>query len=389
MMGFLLLTPFLQFTGSNTMDEYDLPMSTVQRTPKFDNLAFMPDGTSIHSRSHTPTGMFVTRGSGSISSIEGHVKYADLCQSPVQGTALSHIRQRSNHETSTNMLEMFDRPSSSLSAPAADPLFLKSSPGQRRTKGSDLRGNYRQKFTYSPKSASSAPSTFQRQQNAYRPYTGSLPRFDYPNSQKDESHYTLPNDGSFVQISSIKRRHGVSDDHDEADTPSNCVPENYLTPNSQLKEQRQSPVLYNPDSKITYLTSKDLESIDSEEEDAEESASGSVVRVSSDSEKDVGNSSAEKSSAGFLPSPKSADSTISPSDKEVMTINFPKDKMAKLDNKTDISNLQQQKRPPEPVRNNSNNQKHRQNNSSGSVQSEVPDIIKHGRDYEEDQVFII
>lgn len=370
------------------MDEYDLPMSTVQRTPIFDNPAFMPDGASIHSHSHTPSGMFVTRGSGSVSSIEGHVKYADLCQVPVQGMALSHIRQRSNHETSTNMLERFDRPSSSLSAPAADPLFSKPSPGQRRTKGSDLRGNYRQKFTYSPKSASSAPSTFQRQQNAYRPYTGSLPRFDYPNSQKDESHYTLPNDGSFVQISSIKRRHGVSDDHD-GDSASDCVPESYLTLNSKLKEQRQSPVLYNPDSKITYLTSKDLESIDSEEEDAEESTSGSVVRISSDSEKDVSNSSAEKASAGFLPSPTSADNTISPSDKEVMAINFPKDKMAKLDSKTDISNLSQQKRPPEPVTNNSKNLKHRQNNSCGSVQSEVPDIIKHGRDYEEDQVFMI
>lgn len=364
-------------------DEYDVPGSA-NRMMQFDNMTFMSDAMSNRSRPRTPSSLAGRKVSGSISSIDGHVQYADLRQ---QQNQINHIKQRSHPETTGYPMYSFDRPASSQSVPTAAPhMHFQISPTAQRMPNGNFRGR---RFPYSPKTLQPSKTHFGSRQRS-----GSSPQAYYASSESDESHYTLPND---VKLEKMKaqRRLAVSDsdlDIDGVNEPARpCFTENYLEPNPVLQETnvRHSPVLYNSESKITYLTNKDLENINDEEEDAVDSGAESVNNDSDNVTYATTIQSMQQSKPGELSSPTGSGGIVSPSDKEVMDINFP-----------DASNLSP-KENNEHVKKNinksivrqqskDNNQINLEKNSLFQTQmpNSFPDILNHGF-HEEGEVIVI
>ena len=354
-------------------DQYDIPESN--RGMHFDNMVFMPDTLNNRSRPRTPSSTTGTRISGSVSSIDGHVQYADVIQFQNNLNQINHIRQRSHQEGGNMPQFVIDRPASSQSAPMVGP--------QMHRPNGNPRGN---RFAYSPKTL---PAGLTKRQYEYRQRSESQPRFNFSSHENDESHYTMPNDQELEKLRTA-RRLGVSDtdiDINHTVSPSSKGSPTYLSPstseqNSSGEQYTQHiPVLYNPESKVTYLTCKDFQNIADEEEDAvdccvdDDSASGSYTDPTQPT---------QPSGPEQLPSPPSSGgSIVSPSDTEVMRINFPnpnsnnmtRDKMKEFNGDLRVSTERQNKE---------NNHTNLEKNKAGHV----PDLIKHGF-FEEGEVIVI
>lgn len=337
---------------------------------QFDNLVFVPDNLSHRSRPRTPSSTMGTRISGSVSSIDGHVQYAGIRQPSTNSNEIIHIRQMSNQEHMTYPFPGLERPDSSMSAPADHLHHHKLSPGIKRMTKSDLLAKR------SPNLRTS-PANFQRQFLDNRARSRSVPQPYFPSSERDESHYTLPNDVK-LEMATFRRRLGVSDDTEDVPAgmclPDSNVHENYLEPTMENHPSHGSPVLYNPESKITYLTSKDLENIVDEEEDAESCARVSGTNLNSEA---LTMSSNDKLNEGPGLSPPGSGGVVSPSDREVMAINFP-------EKQTDVvvNNSLERKNKYQTQENYVFTEKAcAMKNGKDIMRSDVPDIIKQHDNY--------
>lgn len=396
---------------SDVHSVYDEPGS-VRRKTQFDNLVFMPDTSSLRSRPHTPSSTHGLRVGGSISSLNvQQVQYADIRQMSNPEINVHHVRQISHQEPRNNWFDSLERPTSTLSAPAYKPNSHQRSPVGKRVMQPSGTNQKPYKQAYVPKTPHSAP-TESRQQIVYRPRAQSSPRFRYPSTiSSDESHYTMPKLDSFEDMP-LQRKLGVSDDdiHEDFDAVQNviedanaCNSESYLYPDSSLGNESQLPL--EPESKITYLTAKDLVTNDSENEEdtspeTDEAVQYMGVEAPTNAPRQV--VSIETQTAD---KEEHITSTKSPTDYEVMSINFPpsnnslhQESKKAFHNKNNMkSNTKPNHKTEHGVRKDGKNSREptasaqavvfQKNNSQSSI-SDVPDIIKHGA-YEEDGVFII
>jgi hypothetical protein len=380
---------------------YDEPGS-VRRKGQFDNIAFMVDSASLHSGQHTPSTMM--RLNGSISSLNAQqpVQYAHIRQRSNPDISVHHVRQVSNQELRNQWFGSLERPMSTLSAPAYKPQSHQKSPFNKRNLHNTGARQKPYKQTYSPKTPHSAPTGFgqQRTPQVYRPRAQSSPRFRYPSSSGEESHYATPKIDSTEEIFP-QRKMGVSDDNihehfDDNDSvsygPNTCNVDSYLYPQSGSDSgvQNQSE----PEQKITYITAKDL--ITSESEDEEACSSDSAIQYVLPESQHL----SVPIKSNTFPKKPSTQSITSPTDNEVKEINFPpSDKTFRRIQSNDPlegdKSLSQNAQNRTPLQNNQASTESEQNhavvyhkNTSRNSITDVPDVIKHGA-YEEDGVFII
>ncbi|XP_045164243.2 uncharacterized protein LOC123528539 [Mercenaria mercenaria] len=395
---------------SDAHSVYDEPGS-MKRRDQFDNLAFMADSASLRSGAHTPS-THAIRIAGSVSSlnVQQPVQYAHIRQMSNPDIQMHHIRQISNQELRSGWFDSLERPTSTLSAPAYKPHSNQRSPFVKRNMYPTGTKQKPYKQSYSPKTPHSAPTEF-RQPVVYRPRAQSSPRFRYPSSSGEESHYAMPKLDSEEEIVP-QRKMGVSDDdiheHFEdgnvSDDPNLCNVDSYLYPHpcSENEVQNQSE----PESKITYLTAKDLVTSESEDEEDISLETDDVIQYVNPESQNVFNAQTSSLKTQTPLKQESTSSLISPTDNEVRNINFPpaekvfhpiESNTTRVREKPKLETQQrglsgkgtvsQSSGPPNQATGTVQAVAYQKNNSRNSI-TDVPDVIKHGA-YEEDGVFII
>ncbi|XP_052259922.1 uncharacterized protein LOC127864286 [Dreissena polymorpha] len=306
----------------------------------FDNAGF--DVNSLHSHPRTPISTRDTRiipngRANSVSSFgSGPVQYSDVRMLQPFGAVGHHIRQRSNIEMHKVHLDSFERPSSVLSVPVGNSYGLKTSPGMRKYKRQDLANLGKHSSNSHLIGPSSAPANHQQSRpravsSPSRPRAVSSPRFRYPS---DDEHYVLPSD---MQRSAHTRRLAVSEDDlfcASSNSPDNAEPVQYHSSCFTPCFGDENAAVDKNESQLNYATLMAKDSEDGDDVDANEfnahmsHSSGSLSEIVFEDMDCVNGNLAELNNGfhgGRKQSSRKGSLVISPSDKEVMKINYPDD----------------------------------------------------------------
>jgi len=215
---------------------------------------------------------------------------------------------------SLNSLNSLERPSSTLSAPVSNRHKVNQSNFSPGFKSLQRHIGTENLNKFSPKTPHSAP-TATSSTVVHRKRAASSPRFRFHSSDSEDSHYNLPHDGSDEHIGPGPRLRPTD--------RRLAVSEHSLTDSSDNECDSSVDQTHRPaqNSKITYITAKDLQTPSSDDEEEAAPIDDDVEHRPEVTSQSCQNPRGPNGQASV--SSDSTNNLCSPSDVEVETINFP------------------------------------------------------------------